>query len=816
MKISYNWLKEYIDINIEPSKIAEILTNTGLEVGGLEEIQSIKGGLEGLVIGEVKTCVKHPNSDHLNITTVDLGEEEPSNIVCGAPNVATGQKVVVATIGTKLYDGDKSFVIKKSKIRGEVSLGMICSAEEIGVGTDNDGIMVLPNDIKNGTLAKDYFNIENDTIIEIDLTPNRIDGASHIGVARDIVAYIKQTQDINYKKPSVDDFKIDNTNLTIPVDIENNEACLRYSSITISNVKVTPSPDWLQTKLKLIGLTPINNVVDITNFVLHETGQPLHAFDVSKIDGNRVIVKTEKSGTKFTTLDGEERSLNEKDLMICNKKEPMCIAGVFGGIDSGVTEKTTNIFIESAYFNPVYIRKTARRHGLNTDASFRFERGTDPNGTIYALKRAALLIKEIAGGEISSELSDIYTNKIEDFKVTLRFKQVNRLIGEELPKETIIKIIEGLEIKIDNKTDEYLDLSIPPYRVDVQREADVIEEILRIYGYNTVPISNYVQSTLAYAPKPDNNLLREITANYLSNVGFNEMMSNSLTKLSYYDSLETLKKENTVKIFNPLSQDLNAMRQTLLFGALEAISFNTNRQNPDLKLFEFGNCYFYENKENAENPLSKYKQQERLSIVVSGNRNTESWHTPNTPVSFYYLKSIVENLLTRLGVNIDKTKITITKDEIYSDILTYSYNNIDIANIGVVSKNIRKQFDIKQNIYSADLFWDKIVKTIRKHKIEFAELPKYPSVKRDLSLLLDQTVTFNELKEEALKTEKKLLRSVSLFDVYEGDKLDAGKKSYALSFIIRDDTKTLNDKQIDKIMKNIIRNFENKFKAIIR
>jgi len=815
MKISYNWLKKYININIEPSKIAEILTNTGLEVGGIEEKESIKGGLEGLIIGEVKTCIKHPNSDHLNITTVDLGNNETNTIVCGAPNVAAGQKVVVATIGTKLYDGDKEFIIKKSKIRGEVSLGMICSEAEIGVGSADEGIMELPNNIKNGTLAKDYFNVEKDIIIEIDLTPNRIDGASHIGVARDIAAYLQQTQNINYIKPSVDKFKADNNNLTIPVEIINTNACIRYSSVTISDIKVAESPKWLQNRLKSIGITPINNIVDITNFVLHETGQPLHAFDASKITDNKVIVKTEQKGTKFITLDNEERELHNDDLMICNPSEPMCIAGVLGGVNSGITNNTNTVFLESAYFNPVYIRKTARRHGLNTDASFRFERGTDPNGTIYALKRAALLIKEIAGGYISSEISDIYNNKIDNFKVTLRFKQVNRIIGEEIPKETIIKIIKGLEIKIDNQTDDYLNISIPPYRVDVQREADVIEEILRIYGYNTVPINNSVQSTLAYTKKPDSNVLKNIIADYLSNVGFNEMMSNSLTKLNYYNNLESYKKENTVKIFNPLSQDLNAMRQTLLFGALESVAFNSNRQNSDLKLFEFGNCYFYNDKE-TENPLNKYNQQEQLSIIVSGNRSKESWLTQNTPVSFYYLKAIIENILTRLGVDTDKTKIAITKTDIYSDILTYTYNNIDIANICVVSKKIKKQFDIKQDIYFAELFWDKIIKTIKKHKVEFTELPKFPSVRRDLSLLLDQKTSFKELKDEAFKIEKKLLKDVNLFDVYDGDKLEAGKKSYALSFILRDDSKTLKDKQIDKIMNNIIKSFENKFNAVIR
>jgi phenylalanyl-tRNA synthetase beta chain len=692
---------------------------------------------------------------------------------------------------------------------------MICAEDEIGVGTDHDGIMVLPENIKQGTLAKDYFKIEKDTIIEIDLTPNRIDGASHIGVARDIAAYLKQTQDIDYIKPSVNNFKVDNTNLTIPVEVENTEACLRYAGVTISNLKVASSPEWLQNRLKAIGLNPINNIVDITNFVLHEAGQPLHAFDAAKIKGKKVIVKTENEGTPFVTLDEEERKLSEKDLMICDIEGGMCIAGVFGGINSGVTDSTTEIFLESAYFNPVYVRKTARRHGLNTDASFRFERGVDPNVTIWALKRAALLLKEIAGGQISSEIVDIYPNPVKDFKVKLRLSQVKRLIGEELSKETVVKILNGLEIKIKEDKGDKFELLIPPYRVDVQREADVIEEILRIYGYNTVPIYNEVNSTLAYAPKPDPNILKEMIANQLSSTGFNETMANSLTKVDYYENSDTFKKENTVEIYNPLSQDLNAMRQTLLFGALEAVAFNSNRQNPDLKLYEFGNCYLKNNKQ-TDNPLDKYSQQEKLSLTVSGKRNPESWTTSNDKASFYFIKASVDNILERIGIKTDKIVVTDFFGENFSDGLVYTYNNVEISKIGIITKKLLKQFDIKQEVYFAELNWDKILKAVKKHKVEFVELPKYPEVRRDLSLLLDEKTTFNELKNEALKTEKKLLRKVSLFDVYEGDKIAEGKKSYALSFILRDDTRTLNDKQIDKIMKNIIRVFEQKFNTEIR
>ncbi|MDA3892685.1 MAG: phenylalanine--tRNA ligase subunit beta [Salinivirgaceae bacterium] len=817
MKISYNWLKEYINIDLEPAELAEILTDTGLEVGGIEEFESVKGGLKGLVIGEVKTCTSHSNSDHLSLTTVDLGDgNDAYPIVCGAPNVAAGQKVVVATVGTTLYNGTESFVIKKSKIRGEISLGMICAEDEIGVGRSHDGIMVLPDDAKVGTPAKDYFNIENDTIIEIDLTPNRIDGGSHIGVARDIAAYLKQTQAIEYTKKSVDAFKVDNTDLTIPVDVQNAEACPRYAGVTMSGLTVKESPEWLQNRLKAIGLSPINNVVDVTNYVLHEVGQPLHAFDASKIKGNKVFVKTMKKDTKFTTLDEENRELHEDDLMICNAEESMCIAGVFGGIESGVTENSTSIFIESAYFNPVYVRKTARRHGLNTDASFRFERGVDPNSTIYALKRAALLIKEVAGGTISSNIVDEYPNPVADFNVKLRLSQLERLIGEKLPKEKVVNILEGLEIKIAEDKGEEFELLVPPYRVDVQREADVIEEILRIYGYNTVPISDVVNSTLAYVPKPDPNELKELIANQLSGIGFNEMMANSLTKVNYHENIDALDAENTVRIFNPLSQDLNGMRQTLLFGALETVAFNSNRQNPDLKLFEFGNCYTYNSKNNSENSLDKYNQLEKLSILVSGNRNPESWSMPTESVSFFSLKSHVENVLQRLGVKIERITSGGIKNDLFSEGLVYVYNNVEIAKLGLLSKKIRKQFDIKQEVFYAELEWEKIMKAIRKHKVEFVELPKYPEVRRDLSLLLDKTVPFNDLKVEAFKSEKKLLKQVDLFDVYEGKNLDKNKKSYALSFIIADETKTLKDKQIDKIMHAILKGFEDKFGAIIR
>ncbi len=816
MNISYNWLKQYLYLDFEPQKLAEIVTSLGLEVGGIESFQSVKGGLEGFVIGEVLTCKPHPDSDHLSITTVNLGDGVETPIVCGAANVAAGQKVVVATIGTTLYQGNESFVIKKSKIRGAESMGMICAEDEIGIGTSHEGIMVLPANVNVGTLAKEYFNVENDVVFEVDLTPNRIDAGSHIGIARDVAAYLKQTQEIEYKKPSVEAFKADNYQLEIKVTVENTDACPRYAGVTLTGLKVTESPDWLKNRLKAIGLNPINNVVDVTNFVLHELGQPLHAFDAAKISGNKIVVKTLPEKTPFLTLDGQERRLGAADLMICNGTEGMCIAGVFGGIESGVTESTKSIFLESACFNPVFIRKTARRHGMNTDASFRFERGVDPNVTIYALKRAALLIKEVAGGTISSEIVDIYPKPVADFEVVLRLSQLERLIGEKLPKDKVIKILEALEIKVINDNDVQLLLHVPPYRVDVQRESDVIEEILRIYGYNSVPISKQVNATLANAPKPDPNVLKELIANQLSSLGFNEIMSNSLTKREYYDSLTSYPKENTVGILNPLSQDLNGLRQTLLFGCMEAVAFNANRQNPDLKLYEFGNTYHLNADKQSDNPLDKYSQGEKLALVVSGNRSIETWHSKQEKVSFYFIKSMVETVFIRLGVDQKKLTTSSFSNDLFSDGLVWEYNKMELGKIGIVQRKVCKQFDIKHDVYYAEVDWEKLLKSIRNLKVEFSELPKFPEVRRDLSLLLDKNVTFDLLKTEAFKQEKKLLKEVTLFDVYEGDKLGEGKKSYALSFILQDETKTLTDKQIDKIMDNLIKVYQNQFDAKLR
>ncbi len=816
MKISYSWLKEYIKTDKPVEEICDILTQTGLEVGGLEEVETVKGGMKGLVIGEVVTCEPHPNSDHLSKTTVNVGAGESLPIVCGAPNVAAGQKVVVATVGTTLYDGDNEFKIKKSKIRGEVSLGMICAEDEIGVGTNHDGIIVLDENARPGTEAKEYYNIESDWVIEIDLTPNRIDGASHIGAARDLAAFLRKTEDIHYTKPSVERFKIDNHNLEIPVEVKTSEACIRYSGITISGVEVKESPEWLQNRLKTIGLTPINNIVDITNFVLFETGQPLHAFDAAAIKGNKVIVQTLPAKTKFTTLDEVERELDENDLMICNTEEGMCIAGVFGGIDSGVKESTKNIFLESACFDPVFIRKTARRHGLNTDASFRFERGTDPNGVIYALKRAALLIKEIAGGTVSSEIVDIYPEPVDDFKVNVLYANITRLIGKELGNEMIKNILTSLEIKIESETANGLSLLVPPYRVDVKREADVIEEILRIYGYNNIEIPTQVNSSLQTAEKPDRNGVRERIADMLSSQGFNEIWSNSLTKAAYYEGLTNYKNERTVKILNPLSNDLNGMRQTLLFGGLETILHNANRQNKNLKLYEFGNCYFYKGTELKDNPANNYWEENHLGLFITGNKEAESWIKKEEATTFYTLKATAENVLKRLGVAIEKTQITETENELFSEGLTYVFNNKIVLEMGIVAGKFSKKQGIENPVYYADFNWDNVFDVHKKHNVLFEELPKFPAVRRDLALLLDKKITFSQIKEVAFKVERQLLRNVDLFDVYEGNGVPTGKKSYAVSFILRDNQRTLKDKQIDKTMQKLIAAFGRELGAELR
>ncbi len=816
MKISYNWLKDYIDIDISPKEVAEILTQTGLEVAGLEKVDSVKGGMEGLVIGKVITCEKLPSSDHLSKTTVDTGTGELLNIVCGAPNVAAGQKVVVAPVGTKLYFDDKEITLKKAKIRGEISEGMICAEDEIGIGTSHEGIIVLPPDAKTGIPAKEYYNIIPDWAIEIDLTPNRIDGGSHIGVARDLAAFLNKKTPTAYKRIPVDNFKPDNHNLEIPVEIKNTEACPRYTGVTISGVEVKDSPDWLRQRLKVIGHSPINNVVDITNYVLFETGQPLHAFDANKIAGGKVVVQTLPEGTLFTTLDEVERKLQQNDLMICNAEEPMGIGGVFGGSKSGVKETTKNIFLESAWFDPVFIRKTARHHGLHTDASFRFERGTDPNGVIYALKRAALLIKEIAGGTISSEIVDVYPRKAEFFRVDVSYKNIARLIGKDLGKETIKGILASLEIEIESETDAGLSLLVPPYRVDVKRETDVVEEILRIYGYNNVEIPTVVKSSLQYAPQPDPSQIRNLISEMLSSQGFNEIWSNSLTKAGYYEGLTQYSTGKTVNLLNPLSADLSGMRQTLLFGGLECIERNVNRQNKDLKLYEFGNCYFFEEDKVKEQPVPGYREEEHLALFITGAKSAESWTGEQQLTSFFQLKPVAENILKRMGFSLKTLRISDSQNELFSEGLTYTENNKTVMEAGIVSLKFLKKFDLEQPVYYADLNWNTLMQKRMKHKTAFAELPKFPSVRRDLALVMDKQVRFQQIEELAFKTERKILSDVGLFDVYEGRGIPEGKKSYAVKFTLRDPARTLTDSQIDKTMQKLIAAFDRKLGAELR
>lgn len=820
MNISYNWLKEYVNFDLTPDEVAAALTSIGLETGDVEEVQSIKGGLEGLVIGEVLTCEPHPNSDHMHITTVNLGQGDPVQIVCGAANVAAGQKVVVATLGTKLYDGDECFTIKKSKLRGVESNGMICAEDEIGIGTSHEGIIVLPEDVVPGTLAKDYYNIKSDYVLEVDITPNRSDACSHYGVARDLYAWLIQNgRQATLKRPSVDAFKVDNHDMNIDIVVENTEACPRYAGVAIKNVTVKESPEWLQNKLRLIGVRPINNIVDITNYILHAYGQPMHCFDADKIKGGKIVVKTCPEGTKFVTLDEVERKLSDRDLMICNAEEPMCIAGVFGGLDSGTTETTKDVFLESAYFHPTWVRKTARRHGLSTDFSFRFERGIDPNGTIYALKEAALLVKELAGGEIASEIKDNYPAPIADFPVELSYEYTNALIGKVIPAETIKSIVTSLEMKITGETPEGLSLLVPAYRVDVQRPCDVVEDILRIYGYNNVEIPTSVKSSLSVKGDVDKSVkLQNLVSEQLVGCGFNEIMNNSLTAATYYEGLETYKPENLVQLMNPLSNDLNVMRATLLFGGLESIQHNANRKNADLKFFEFGNCYhFNAEKKNPEKVLAAYSEELHLGLWITGKRVSNSWAHPDENTSVYELKAYVLNIFRRLGVNFGGLVFGNLTDDIYSvAISVHTRGGKLLATFGVLHKKIQKAFDIDNEVYYADLNWKELMKAIKNNTVAYKEISKFPAVKRDLALLIDKKVQFAEIEKIAYETDKKLLKSVELFDVYEGKNLEAGKKSYAVSFMLQDENATLNDKQIDKVMQKLIANLQNKLDAKLR
>lgn len=808
MKISYNWLKQYINVELPVEKVSEILTDTGLEVEGVEKYQSVKGGLEGVVVGEVLTCEQHPNADRLKITTVDIGEDEPVQIVCGAQNVKAGIKVPVATIGTVLYDGDKGFKIKKGKIRGEESYGMICAEDELGLGDSHDGILVMDDNAKVGSPVANYYDIENDTVIEIGLTPNRTDGMSHYGVARDLrAALLHQGENHDMILPSVDNFKVHNTNLPIEVEVKDTEACPRYAGLTISGIEVKESPTWLQNRLKAIGLGTINNVVDVTNYVLHEIGHPLHAFDADKIKGNKIVVQQVKQDTKFVTLDETERKLDAADLMICNAEEGMCIAGVFGGLSSGVSKNTKNIFIESAYFNPVSIRKTAKRHGLNTDASFRYERGIDPNMTIYALKRAALLIQEIAGGEVSSEIVDQYPNPIHNFKVELSFENMKRLIGESIEKEVVKSILASLDIEVTKETEEGLSLSVPPYRADVKREADVIEEVLRIYGYNNIGFPTKLNTSLFHHDKLSNSYMQNLVSDLLSANGFNEIMSNSLTKAEYADWTEDFKAEENVAMLNPLSQDLAVMRQTLLYGGLEAISYNNKRQMQDLKFYEFGKSY----KKTEEG----YHESRELMLFVTGNKLAETWEAKPQKMDFYWLKGMAEMILTRLGIA-SGIKYDPTQKGFYADGLTAKLGKNVIVELGIVKKSILKKMDIKQEVFVAQFNWDTILRFVQKKKVSYTDIPKFPMVRRDLALLLDKGVQFSAIHDLAYKAERKILKDVNLFDVYEGDKLPEGKKSYAVSFTLQDPSKTLTDNYVDKVMSKLQETFEKELGATLR
>ena len=820
MEISYKWLKEYIDFDLTPQETADALTSCGLEVDALEEVQTIKGGLKGLFVGKVLTCEMHPNSDHLHITTVDLGKGEPQQIVCGAPNVAAGQKVIVADLGCVLYDGDKEFVIKKSKLRGVESNGMICAEDEIGVGESHDGIIVLPEDAPVGQPAAEYYHLESDWVIEIDITANRSDALSHWGVARDLYAWLKRNgHETSLHRPDCTEFTVDNNDLPIDVEIENTEACKRYACVSITGCEVKESPEWLQNKLKVIGLRPINNIVDITNYVMMAYGQPMHCFDADMVTGHKIVVRTQPEGTKFVTLDGEEHTLGEHDLSICNAEEPMCIAGIFGGKGSGTYDTTTNVVLESAYFHPTWIRKSARRHGLSTDASYRFERGIDPNGTIYALKQAAILCKQLAGGKVSMEIKDVYPNPMADARVQLDYEYVDRLIGKEIGHDMIKAIVESLEMKVVEETAEGLLLDVPAYRVDVQRPCDVVEDILRIYGYNNVEIPTQLKSSLTILGEADKTYhLQNVIGEQLVGCGFREILNNSLTKTSYYTELNKYTEETTVKVMNPLSSDLGVMRQSLLFGGLESICRNVNHKMPNLRFFEFGNCYHYSpEKKNDEDPIKAYTEEMHLGMWITGKRVEGSWTHPDEQSSFYELKGYVLNIVKRLGVNPGIMVCEHSDNNVFGKALVLKTRAGKVlCEMGTVCHKILKKMDISQDVFYADLNWDNLMRAIKKNETLYHDISKFPSVSRDLALLIDKSVQFEQIEQIARQTEKKLLKSVELFDVYEGKNLPAGKKSYAVNFILQDESKTLTDKQIDAIMTKLINNLKQKLGAELR
>ena len=820
MEISYKWLKEYVDFDLTPQETADVLTSCGLEVDSLEEVQTIKGGLKGLYVGKVLTCEMHPNSDHLHITTVDLGKGEPQQIVCGAPNVAAGQKVIVADLGCVLYDGDKEFVIKKSKLRGVESNGMICAEDEIGVGTSHDGIIVLPEDAPVGQPAAEYYHLESDWVIEIDITANRSDALSHWGVARDLYAWLKRNgYNTSLHRPDCSEFTVDNTNLPIDVEIENTEACKRYACVSITGCEVKESPEWLQDKLKIVGLRPINNIVDITNYVMMAYGQPMHCFDADMVKGNKIVVRTQPEGTKFVTLDGEEHTLGEHDLSICNAEEPMCIAGIFGGKGSGTYDTTTNVVLESAYFHPTWIRKSARRHGLSTDASYRFERGIDPNGIIYALKQAAILCKQLAGGKVSMEIKDVYPTPIADARVQLDYEYVDRLIGKKIGNDMIRSIVESLDMKVISETDTGLELDVPAYRVDVQRPCDVVEDILRIYGYNNVEIPTQLKSSLTILGDEDKAYHHQnVISEQLVGCGFREILNNSLTKTAYYTELNHYTEDTTVKVMNPLSSDLGVMRQTLLFGGLESVCRNVNHKMPNLRFFEFGNCYhFSPEKNNDEDPIKAYTEEMHLGMWLTGKRVEGSWAHADEQSNFYELKAYVMNIFTRLGVNPGIVVAEKSDNNVFGKALALKARSGKLlCEMGTVSHKLLKKMDIDQDVFYADINWNNIMRAIKKNETLYHDISKFPSVSRDLALLIDKSVEFEQIEQIARQTEKKLLKSVELFDVYEGKNLPEGKKSYAVNFILQDETKTLNDKQIEAIMTKLINNLKQKLGAELR
>ena len=820
MNISYKWLKEYVDFDLTPEEVCAALTSEGLEVDALEEVQSIKGGLKGLYIGHVLSCEKHPDSDHLHVTSVDLGRETPSQIVCGAPNVAAGQKVIVADLGCVLYDGDKEFVIKKSKLRGVESYGMICAEDEIGIGKSHDGIIVLPDSAVVGMPAAEYYHLESDWLIEIDITANRADALSHYGVARDLYAWLVQNgHPTSLHRPNCEAFRIDNHELPIDVEIENREACRRYACLSITDCEVKESPEWLQNKLRVIGLRPINNIVDITNYVMMAYGQPMHCFDADMVEGHKIVVRTQQEGTKFVTLDGEEHTLGPHDLSICNAEEPMCIAGIFGGKGSGTYETTRNVVLESAYFHPTWIRKSARRHSLSTDSSYRFERGIDPNGQIYALKQAAILCRELAGGKVSMEIKDVYPEPIADAKITLKYDYVHNLIGKEIGQATIKSIVKSLEMRIDREDEAGLELTVPAYRVDVQRPCDIVEDVLRIYGYNNVEIPKQLKSSLTVLGEEDQVHKQEnLIGEQLVGCGFNEILNNSFSKITYYQGLNKYTEGNTVKVMNPLSADLGVMRQTLLFGGLESIRRNVNHRAANLRFFEFGNCYYFNaSRYTAEEPATGYHQETHLALWLTGKRIQGSWIHPDEDASFYELKAYVQNIFARLGIPTDLLMTEKSDNDLFSNgLILKNRGGKVLAELGLVASRLLKVFDLTADVYYADIHWTTVMKAVKKNHVTFSEISKYPSVSRDLALLIDSGVEFSQIERVAYQTEKKLLKKVELFDVYEGKNLPADKKSYAVNFILQDEEKTLNDKQIEAIMNKLITNIKSKLGAELR